>query len=262
MTFWFIFQRHDVLLERLADGTYTIPCANNSPITPSPKTHILNVMPALPQADVKTFNVTPATPINESQYEWCDLRASYYKLSHELYLKAGKCHELLYWDTSTQYCGVCGTQMVMQTDISKRCPNCGKEVWPQLATAIIVLISKGDEVVLVHAKNFKKPFYGLIAGFVETGETLEEAVRREVKEETSLNIKNIRYYASQPWPYPCGLMIGFYADYESGDIQLQESELAYGGWFNRHNLPTIPEKLSLARMLIDHWLEQFPDTQS
>ena len=94
MTFWFIFQRHDVLLERLADGTYTIPCANNSPITPSPKTHILNVMPALPQADVKTFNVTPATPINENQYEWCDLRASYYKLSHELYLKAGKCHEL------------------------------------------------------------------------------------------------------------------------------------------------------------------------
>ena len=70
MTFWFIFQRHDVLLERLADGTYTIPCANNSPITPSPKTHILNVMPALPQADVKTFNVTPATPINENQYEW------------------------------------------------------------------------------------------------------------------------------------------------------------------------------------------------
>lgn len=262
MTYWFIFQRHDVLLERLADGTYTIPCAENPPITPSPETHLLNVSPALPQANVKTFNITPGTPIDENQYEWCDLRASYYKLSRELYLKAGKCHELLYWDASTQYCGVCGTPLVMHTDISKRCPNCGKEVWPQLATAIIVLISKGDEVVLVHAKNFKKPFYGLIAGFVETGETLEEAVRREVKEETSLNIKNIRYYASQPWPYPCGLMIGFYAEYESGDIKLQESELAYGGWFNRHNLPTIPEKLSLARMLIDHWLEQFSDAQS
>ena len=128
-----------------------------------------------------------------------------------------------------------------------------------LATAIIVLISRGDEVLLVHAKNFKKPFYGLVAGFVETGETLEEAVIREVREETSLNIRNIRYYASQPWPYPCGLMVGFYADYESGEVSLQESELAYGGWFNRHALPTIPEKLSLARMLIDNWLNSFSD---
>ena len=97
-----------------------------------------------------------------------------------------------------------------------------------------MLISRGDEVVLVHAKNFKKPFYGLVAGFVETGETLEEAVKREVKEETQLDIKNIRYYASQPWPYPCGLMVGFYADYAGGEIKLQQSELAYGGSFAKH----------------------------
>ena len=172
-------------------------------------------------------------------------------------LKAGKGRELLYWDSNTRFCGACGAPMGMHTDISKKCTSCGKEVWPQLATAIIVLISRGDEVMLVHDKNFKKPFYGLIAGFVDTGETLEEAVMREVKEETSLTIKNIRYYASQPWPYPCGLMVGYYAEYESGDIKLQQSELAYGGWFNRHNLTTIPEKLRLDRMLIDHWLEHF-----
>lgn len=144
--------------------------------------------------------------------------------------------------------------MKMHTDISKRCPNCGKEVWPQLATAIIVLIHKGDEVLLVHARNFKGDFYGLVAGFVETGETLEEAVHREVMEETGLTITNIRYFGSQPWPYPCGLMVGYNADYVAGDIHLQRSELSKGSWFTKDSLPTIPEKLSIARKILDDWI--------
>jgi NAD+ diphosphatase len=111
---------------------------------------------------------------------------SFYKLDRELYNKAGKCAELLYWDHNTKYCGVCGAPMKMHTDISKRCTACGKEVWPQLSTAIITLIHRGDEIVMVHARNFKGCFYGLVAGFVETGETLEQAVKREVMEETHL----------------------------------------------------------------------------
>jgi NAD+ diphosphatase len=191
---------------------------------------------------------------NES-YEMCGLRQSYYKLSEEEYLKAGKCHELLYWDQNTKYCGVCGCLMKFHTDISKRCEHCGKEVWPQLATAVIVLVRKGDEVLLVHANNFRTDFYGLVAGFVETGETLEEAVHREVMEETGLHIKNLKYFASQPWPYPCGLMVGFTADYDGGKIHLQRSELSKGAWFDKDHLPHIPEKLSIARHLIDDWLE-------
>ena len=259
MKYWFVFNRHDLLLERTSDGQFTIPCSNDAPVDIPQDANVINVNPTINDIEVKTFNTSNIEISNHDKYEMCDLRSSYYKLSHELYIKAGKCHELLYWDSTTRFCGICGTPMQMHTDISKKCPNCGKEVWPQLATAIIVLISNGDNVVLVHAKNFKKPFYGLVAGFVETGETLEEAVQREVMEETSLKIKNITYYASQPWPYPCGLMVGFYAEYDGGDLALQEKELAYGGWFNRHDLPTIPEKLSLARMLIDHWLESFDD---
>lgn len=115
--------------------------------------------------------------------------------------------------------------------------------------------TQNDQVLLVHANNFKGNYYGLVAGFVETGETLEQAVVREVTEETSLKIKNLKYFGSQPWPYPCGLMIGFYAEYESGEIKLQRSELGAGGWFTMDNLPPIPEKLSIARKLIDNWIE-------
>ena len=145
--------------------------------------------------------------------------------------------------------------MKLHTDISKRCEHCGKEVWPQLATAVIVLIRREDKVLLVHARNFRGDHYGLVAGFVETGETLEEAVQREVMEETGIKITNIRYFGSQPWPYPCGLMVGFTADYVAGSIHLQAEELSAGAWFTKDELPHIPEKMSIARHLIDSWIE-------
>ena len=108
----------------------------------------------------------------------------------------------------------------------------------------------------MHAKNFRRDYYGLVAGFVETGETLEEAVEREVREETGISIRNIRYFGSQPWPYPCGLMVGFTAEYEGGALHLQRSELSKGGWYRYDALPEIPGKMSIARQLIDAWLEK------
>ena len=147
--------------------------------------------------------------------------------------------------------------MHFHTDISKRCEMCGKEVWPQLATAIIVRITRdNNDILLARGRNFRSDFYGLIAGFVETGETLEQAVQREVKEETGLSVKNIRYFDSQPWPFPSGLMVGFTAEYAGGELHLQREELKKAGWFNKTNLPNLPEKLSIARRLIDAWLEQ------
>lgn len=242
-------------MEKNGDGTYTIPLSEECPITLKEWQTPHRITPMDDGTEVRTVSIdAPIT--NQERYEMCGLRPSFYKLSKELYLKAGKCQEILYWDKNTQFCGVCGAPMKLHTDISKRCTNCGKEVWPQLATAIIVLIHRGEDVLLVHARNFKGDFYGLVAGFVETGETLEEAVRREVMEETGLTITNLRYFGSQPWPYPCGLMVGFNADYVSGEVHLQRSELSKGAWFNKNNLPTIPEKLSIARKLLDNWLNE------
>ena len=253
--YWFVFCKTDVMLEKNGDSTYTIPLSEECPITLKEWQTPHRITPMDDGTEVRTVSIdAPIT--NQERYEMCGLRPSFYKLSKELYLKAGKCQEILYWDKNTQFCGVCGAPMKLHTDISKRCTNCGKEVWPQLATAIIVLIHRGDDVLLVHARNFKGDFYGLVAGFVETGETLEEAVRREVMEETGLTITNLRYFGSQPWPYPCGLMVGFNADYVSGEVHLQRSELSKGAWFNKNNLPTIPEKLSIARKLLDNWLNE------
>ena len=187
-------------------------------------------------------------------YEWVDLRASYHRLTAEEYKQAGKAAELLYFDLHHRYCGLCGAPMQWNTAISKRCTACGDEIWPQLNTAIIVLVHRGDEALLVKAKSFRRDFFGLVAGFVETGESLEECVAREVREETGLEIGNIRYFGSQPWPYPMGLMVGFHADYREGDIRLADGELSDAAFFSRDHLPTIPEKLSMARMLIDDWL--------
>ena len=242
---YFTFCQSDLVLEKTADG-YAIP--TEPPTEVKPWTTVMDIDGA------KAYRID--SPLTDSdRYEMCPLRQSYYKLSHKDYLKAGKCHELLYWDQNTKFCGVCGGPMRFDTPISKKCEQCGKEIWPQLATAVIVLIHRGDEVLLVRAKNFKRDFFGLVAGFVETGETLEEAVAREAMEETGITITNIRYFGSQPWPYPCGLMVGFHADYVSGDIHLQRSEIAAGGWFRKDNLPNIPEPLSIARMLLDDWLK-------
>lgn len=252
--YWFVFCKTDVMLEKVGDN-YTIPLSDEAPIPLHPWTHVLNVTPMENGIEVRAFMVEQPVTGNP-QYEMCGLRPSFYLLSTEFYLKAGKCHELLYWDGNTKFCGVCGAPMKMHTDISKRCTNCGKEVWPQLATAIIVLVHRGDEVLLVHARNFKSDFYGLVAGFVETGETLEEAVHREVAEETGIQIGNLCYFGSQPWPYPCGLMVGFNADYDGGDLHLQQSELSKGAWFTKDNLPNIPERLSIARMILDAWIKE------
>ena len=252
--YWFVFCKGDLLLEKTSDGRYTIPYQEEAPTPLKEWTNVHTITP-FGDDDVRTYTIDgPVT--DNPRYEMCGLRATYNKLPHELYQIAGKCQEILYWDANTRFCGVCGGPMKMHTEISKRCTHCGKEIWPLLATAIIVLIRREDKVLLVHARNFRGKFFGLVAGFVETGETLEEAVVREVHEEVGIKIKNIRYFASQPWPYPCGLMVGFTADYVSGNLHLQRSELDDAGWFDRDHLPPVPDKMSIARQLIDSWLEE------
>ncbi len=251
---WFIFYKDKLLLAKQCEK-FAVPTGEEAPVGLCNSSSVMEVGTMDDGTPIKTFALN-APIINDTAFEWIDLRKSFHLLPCEHYLKAGKCRELIYWDSNTQYCGTCGTPLRMHTPISKRCPQCGREIWPALSPAIIVLVHKGNEALLVHARNFKGDYYGLVAGFVETGETLEEAVHREVAEETGITITNLRYFGSQPWPYPNGLMVGFEADYVAGNIHLQKEELSHGAWFSKEKLPAVPDKLSIARKMIDHWRTQ------
>lgn len=189
-------------------------------------------------------------------YEWHGLRESWRLLSETEYNLAAKASELLYWRTLNMHCGSCGHPTLRASEISRRCPHCGREIFPSPSPAILVLVMRGEEALLVHARNFSRPFFGLVAGFVETGESLEECVAREVKEETSLEITDIKYFGSQPWPFPFNLMIGFTARYAGGELRFADGELSRGGFFSRDSVPELATPPSLARAMIDSWIEK------
>lgn len=255
---WFVFCKDDIIIT--AAGR--IPCGGNCPVSLEPW-HKVHRLPMLSSEECCCVSIdVPLTEAlsNAQGLRQIGLRASFDVLPIEEYLMAGKAREILYWDATTRFCGTCGGPMEKDSDISKRCTCCGRQVWPALATAIIVRITRRvddhEEVLMVRAHNFRGNHYGLVAGFVETGESLEECLVREVEEEVGIRVRNIRYFASQPWPYPSGLMVGFTAEYEGGEISLQQSELADGGWFRADALPPIPGKMSLARRLLDAWLDE------
>ncbi|MEM9905489.1 MAG: NAD(+) diphosphatase [Cyanobacteria bacterium P01_D01_bin.44] len=185
------------------------------------------------------------------------LRSQYTLLDDAFFALAGRAYQIMEWDRTHQYCGHCATEMINTgKDRAKHCPNCGLRQYPRLSPAIIVLISRGDELLLARAPRFREGMYSVLAGFVEPGESLEETVAREVYEEVGIAIKDIRYFGSQPWPFPNSLMIGFTASYAGGEIVIDGEEIEAAAWFTKENLPPVPGKLSIARQLIDWFVSK------
>ena len=251
--FWVILCGEQVLLQKQGD-VYTLPFLDKG-LKELPH---MNEVVCLPELDgEQCLGICFAEQIHVVETcEWIDLRTSFELLSAIHYGVVSKARQLQHWNQNSRYCGVCGGKMHFHTEISKVCEKCGREVWPFLQPAIIVLVTRngGEEVLLVQSHNFRGDYYGLVAGYVETGETLEECVAREVLEETGCRVKNVRYVDSQSWPHPNTLMIGYYAEYDGGEFHLQDTELKKGGWFSKNNLPNIPRRVSLARRLIDRWI--------
>jgi NAD+ diphosphatase len=182
------------------------------------------------------------------------LRALYERLPETHYAVAGRASQIIAWERDHQFCGRCGAPTERVPDErARRCGVCGLTAYPRLSPAIIVLIERGDRILLARGHAFQPGRFGIIAGFVEPGESLEEAVRREAREEAGIELGRVDYFGSQPWPFPHGIMIGFRADHLRGEISLDDGELAEAGWYGLDDLPTIPAKLSIARRLIDDW---------
>ena len=183
------------------------------------------------------------------------LRQIYGRLDEDFFWVAARAVQIIDWDRTHQFCGRCGALLRARTaERSKECPRCGLLHFPRLAPAIIVLVERGNELLLARSRHFTPGMYSVLAGFVEPGESLEEAVVREVKEEVGIEIKDINYFGSQPWPFPHSLMIGFTATYAGGEISLDDREIEDAGWFSAEKLPCIPGKISIARKLIDRFL--------
>ncbi len=158
---------------------------------------------------------------------------------------------LINWRKNTQYCSICGNKLINSTQFTAmECPNCKKIHFPRIEPCIIVLVNKGDKILLARHVQRNQDIYACIAGFMEAGETAEHAVKREIFEETGIMVKNIRYRGSQSWPFPSQLMLGFTAEYESGEIHTQEDEISDAQWFDRNNCPATPPPGSIAYRLI------------
>jgi NAD+ diphosphatase len=188
-----------------------------------------------------------------------NLRALYPRLPETIFWLAGRAVQIVDWDRTHQFCGRCGNPTQNQIhDRSKACPVCGLTNYPRLAPAVIVRVERRDaagrRILLARAQRFPTAMFSVLAGFVEPGETLEECVQREILEEVGLRVKNIRYFGSQPWPFPHSLMIAFVAEHEAGEIVVDPGELAEASWFAAEALPVIPPPPSIANRLITAWL--------
>jgi NAD+ diphosphatase len=188
-------------------------------------------------------------------FSFQDLRAAHGALGDQRWAIAGRAVQIVEWEATNQYCGRCATPTELSAgERARRCPACGLLAFPRLAPAVITLVSRDDEALLAQGVNFGIPMYSCIAGFVEPGETLEQAVAREIKEEVGVEVGQITYQRSQPWPFPHSLMLGFQARWVSGDIQIDPVEIADARWFTVDDMPMIPPGISIARSLIDDWV--------
>jgi NAD+ diphosphatase len=191
-----------------------------------------------------------------------DLYSYFGRASETEWALAGRAVQLAEWARTHRFCGRCATPTEPSpSDRSMKCPACGLLAYPRLAPAMITLVTKGeagpDQVALLgRGVQFRAPMYSCLAGFVEPGESLEQAVVREVFEEVGVTVGAVTYRGSQPWPFPHSLMIGFRAEWQSGEIECDPTEIVDAQWYRRDSLPDIPPRMSIARKLIDEWLTE------
>ncbi len=196
---------------------------------------------------------TAADAAPPSGHGWHGLRALFSVLDDAQFALAGRALQLLGWDRTHRFCGACGTPTAPRaSERSRECPACGLVAYPRVAPAVMALVRRlPDEILLARSARFPPGMYSAMAGFVEPGETLEQCLEREVLEEVGVRIRSLRYFASQPWPFPHSLMIAFVADWESGEICADPLEIEAAAWFKIRNLPQLPAPISIARRLID-----------
>lgn len=253
-SYWLVFYK-DRLLVLSDNGTVTIPL--NTDLSgfnlEEVKKQCLGTLYDFPCYTLEILN-EPSIPEN---MKFVGLRRLYGLIEQDFFGLAGRAIQIVNWDRTHQYCGQCGTRTEEKlNEYAKVCPNCGFTSYPRISPVVIVAVLKDNQILLIQSKHFKVSFYTVISGFVEPGETLEECLRREVKEEVGIEVKNISYFGSQPWPFPNSLMLAFTAEYDGGEIVIDEEEIIDARWFTVDNLLGLPSSISIARQLIDWFINK------
>jgi NAD+ diphosphatase len=185
------------------------------------------------------------------------LRAWLGRVDPDFFYLAGRAKQIVEWNRDHQFCGRCGGRNEDHaTDRAKHCPACGLTTYPRLSPSIIVLVRRGEEMLLARNAAWPNGMFSTLAGFVEPGESIEQTVHREVEEEVGLTVDNLRYLGSQSWPFPNSLMLGFHADYAHGDIVCQDGEIAEARWFHHSEMPNVPGATAISRWLINAFIEE------
>lgn len=200
------------------------------------------------------FAVSEETPLPDG-YRKVGLRSLYGNIGDQEYGLAGYASQLLGWQRISRFCGVCGSPTEKETGTwGRRCTACGHTFYPPVSPAVLALVHDGADRILLAQKSGWGKRYSILAGFVEPGESLEECAIREVAEEVGVDVTDVLYQGSQPWPFPHQVMVGFTARYTGGEIELEEAELSHAAWFRFDELPELPPPLSLSRQIIDRWI--------
>jgi NAD+ diphosphatase len=253
---WIVVRKGHVVVEF---GSDRLPFGTTPPLGDGLARHFIGTIGGhgVWAIDIEDHHEHHDVPDVAEGHELVHLRALYGRVPDAHWFSAGRAEQIVQWDRTHQFCGRCGTPNdIHPTDRAKICPTCSLMQFPRLSPAVIVLVRREDgAALLAHGRQFPGRFFSTLAGFVEPGENLEDAVIREVLEETNIVVRDVAYFGSQPWPFPNSLMIGFTAQYESGDIVIQESEIVEAGWFYPDDLPPCPRGgMSIAGALIDDWL--------
>jgi len=253
--FFLLFQQSNLLVKKLGKG-YTIPTSEDL----ADMEHKLGNKLYIGSLDGHSCYAAryPEGEVLTEGYEIIGLRQLHEQIDAAMMQAAFRGIQIVAWDETHRFCGVCGEATVKKADEHcKVCPKCGQLAYPRLSPAVIVAVTKGDKLLLARNKNFVTGTYSVLAGFVEAGETLEECVKREIREEAGIEVKNIKYFGSQSWPFPNSYMLAFTAEHASGEIQIGEDEIADAGWFSVDEIPQIPGSLSISRKLINWFIDQY-----
>jgi NAD+ diphosphatase len=193
-------------------------------------------------------------------FDLVGLRSVFFRIPEPLVSIAGRAFQVLEWDRTHRFCGRCGTPTNMRADErAKECPACGYVVYPRVSPAMMALVTRDREILLARAHRFPPAMFSALAGFVEAGETIEDCIRREVKEEVGVDVDGLEYFSSQSWPFPHSLMIAFTARYAGGTLAPNPTEIEEARWFHVDALPNLPPSLSIARRLINATAQKLRD---